>query len=68
VRALKTSGFTFIRNRNDLGCPFVPTIRSLLPLRDQIVVNVPHSTDGPLDTVRNVGLTLDVHKHYRLIK
>lgn len=68
MRALKTSGFIFIWNGNDLGCPFVPAIRSRLPLRDQIVVCVPRSTDGPLDTVRSIGLTLGVHKHYRLIK
>ena len=68
MRTLKINGFTFIRKRNDLGCPFVPAIRSLLPVRDQIVVNVPRSTNDPFDTIRSVGLTLDVHKHYRLIK
>jgi hypothetical protein len=39
-----------------------------MPGCDQIVVNAPRSTDSPRDTVRSNGLTLGVHKHYRLIK
>jgi len=52
---VKISGFSFIRNGNDLGYPFVPAIRSLLPLCDEIIVNVPTSTDGTLDTVKSIG-------------
>jgi glycosyltransferase involved in cell wall biosynthesis len=52
---VKVSGFTFIRNGNDLGYPFIASIRSLLPLCDEVVVNVPHSTDGTLDAVRAIG-------------
>lgn len=52
---MKISGFTFIRNGNDLGYPFVASIRSLLPLCDEILVNVPRSTDGTLQTVRAIG-------------
>ncbi len=52
---MKVSGFTFIRNGNELGYPFVPSIRSLLPLCDEVIVNVPRSTDGTLDTVRNIS-------------
>ena len=52
---MKISGFTFIRNGVDLGYPFVPSIRSLLPLCDEIIVNVPRSTDNTLDTVRAIG-------------
>ena len=48
------SGFTFIRNGNALGYPFVPSIRSLLPLCDELVVNVPRSTDGTLETVKTI--------------
>ncbi len=54
-RFVKISGFSFIRNGNALGYPFVPAIRSLLPLCDEIVVNVPRSTDGTLETVRAIG-------------
>jgi glycosyltransferase involved in cell wall biosynthesis len=52
---MKISGFTFIRNGIALGYPFVPAIRSLLPLCDEIVVNVPRSTDGTLAAVRAIG-------------
>lgn len=52
---MRISGFTFIRNGNELGYPFVPAIRSLLPLCDQIIVNVPRSTDDTLSVVRAIG-------------
>jgi glycosyltransferase involved in cell wall biosynthesis len=52
---VKISGFTFIRNGNQLGYPFVPAIRSLLPLCDEIIVNVPRSTDDTLESVRAIG-------------
>ncbi len=52
---MKISGFTFIRNGNALGYPFVPSIRSLLPLCDEVIVNVPRSTDGTLETVKAIG-------------
>src|SRR2546421_5898524 len=52
---VKISGFTFIRNGNALGYPFVPSIRSLLPLCDEIIVNVPRSTDGTLQSVQAIG-------------
>jgi glycosyltransferase involved in cell wall biosynthesis len=52
---MKISGFTFIRNGQALGYPFVPAIRSLLPLCDEVIVNVPRSTDGTLEAVRGIG-------------
>jgi len=52
---VKISGFTFIRNGLVLGYPFVPAIQSLLPLCDEIIVNVPRSTDGTLAAVRQIG-------------
>jgi hypothetical protein len=52
---VKISGFTFIRNGNTLGYPFVPSIRSMLPLCDEVIVNVPQSTDGTLDAVHAIG-------------
>ena len=52
---MKVSGFTFIRNGNELGYPFVPAIRSLLALCDEVIVNVPRSTDGTLAGVRAIG-------------
>ncbi len=52
---MRISGFTFIRNGNALGYPFVAAIRSLLPLCDEIIVNVPRSTDSTLAMVRAIG-------------
>lgn len=52
---MKISGFTFIRNGNAIGYPFVPSIRSLLPLCDEIIVNVPRSTDGTLESVKAIN-------------
>ncbi len=52
---MKVSGFTFIRNGRTLGYPFVPSIRSLLPLCDEIIVNVPESSDGTLADVKAIG-------------
>ena len=52
---MKVSGFTFIRNGVELGYPFVPSIRSLLPLCDEIIVNVPRSTDHTLEMVKGIG-------------
>jgi glycosyltransferase involved in cell wall biosynthesis len=52
---MKISGFTFIRNGVTLGYPFVPAIRSLLPLCDEVIVNVPRSTDETLAAVRAIG-------------
>ena len=51
---VKISGFTFIRNGCALGYPFVPSIRSLLPLCDEIIVNVPRSTDDTLKSVQAI--------------
>ncbi len=52
---MKISGFTFIRNGAILGYPFVASIRSLLPLCDEIIVNVPRSTDDTLEQVRAIN-------------
>jgi glycosyltransferase involved in cell wall biosynthesis len=52
---MKISGFTFIRNGVALGYPFVPALRSLLPLCDEIIVNVPRSTDETLAAVKAIG-------------
>src|SRR5438552_13526440 len=54
MATVKISGFTFIRNGVDLGYPFIPSILSLLPLCDEVIVNVPRSTDNTLETVRAI--------------
>jgi glycosyltransferase involved in cell wall biosynthesis len=45
------SGFTFVRNGFTYGYPFVQSIRSLLPLVDELVVVVGDSTDGTREAV-----------------
>jgi glycosyltransferase involved in cell wall biosynthesis len=52
---MKISGFTFIRNGCALGYPFEAAIRSLLGLCDEIIVNVPRSTDDTLKVVRGIS-------------
>jgi glycosyltransferase involved in cell wall biosynthesis len=51
---VKISGFTFVRNGVALGYPFAASIRSLLPLCDEVIVNVPRSTDGTLQAVHEI--------------
>jgi hypothetical protein len=51
---VKISGFTFIRNGNALGYPFIPAIKSILPICDEMIVNVPRSTDGTLESVKSI--------------
>jgi hypothetical protein len=52
---VKVSGFTFVRNAVRLGYPILPAIRSVLPLCDELIVNVGVSDDGTLDLVRSLG-------------
>ena len=49
------SGFTFVRNAVLLDFPIVEAIRSILPLCDEVVVNVGRSEDETLDLVRGIG-------------
>ena len=51
---MRVSGFTFVRDAVRLRYPIVPAIRSVLPLVDEMVVNVGVSQDGTLDLVRAV--------------
>ena len=49
------SGFTIVRNAVLLDFPVVESIRSILPLCDEVVVNVGASDDDTLDLVRSIG-------------
>lgn len=51
---MKVSGFTFIRNGNILGYPFVQSIRSALPICDEFVVAVGQSDDDTLAALREI--------------
>jgi hypothetical protein len=49
------SGFTIVRNALKLDFPVVASIRSILPICDEVVVNVGRSEDETLDLVRSIG-------------
>ena len=45
---MKISGFTYVRNGFKYGYPFIPSIQSLLPLVDELIVVVGDSAGGGL--------------------
>jgi hypothetical protein len=49
------SGFTIVRNAIKLDFPVEASIRSILPVCDEVVVNVGRSEDETLDLVRSIG-------------
>ncbi len=51
---MKVSGFTFLRNAQQLGYPFLESIASVLPLVDEFIVNVGHSQDDTLALVKAI--------------
>jgi len=51
---MKVSAFTFIKNGNILGYPFIESIMSVLPIVDEFVVNVGESDDGTLEDIRKI--------------
>ena len=51
---VKVSGFTIVRNAIKLDFPVEASIRSLLPVCDEVVVNVGRSEDGTLELVRAI--------------
>ncbi len=52
---MRVSAFTFLRNGAMLGYPFVESIKSVLPLCDEFIVNVGQSEDDTLERVRSIG-------------
>ncbi|HET7625731.1 MAG TPA: glycosyltransferase [Verrucomicrobiae bacterium] len=53
-RPMKVSGFTFVRNGNKLGYPFVQSIRSILPIMDEFIVALGPSNDGTEEALRAI--------------
>lgn len=51
---MKISGFTFVRDGIKLDFPFVESIKSIIPICDEFVVNVGDSSDGTLDAVKGI--------------
>jgi hypothetical protein len=52
---VKVSGFTIVRNAIKLDFPIEASIRSILPVCDEVVVNVGRSDDETLDLVRSIA-------------
>jgi hypothetical protein len=52
---MKVSGFTFLRNGEKLGYPYVESIRSVLPIVDEFVVALGPSPDGTEEKLRAIG-------------
>ena len=52
---MKISGFTIVRNAERLDFPVEASIRSILPIVDEMVVNVGRSEDRTLDLVRAIA-------------
>jgi hypothetical protein len=52
---MKVSGFTFVRNGVLYDYPFRESIKSLLPLVDEMIVNVPESEDDTYNAVASIG-------------
>jgi glycosyltransferase involved in cell wall biosynthesis len=52
---MKVSGFTFIRNGNLLGYPFVQSIQSALPICDEFIVAVGESDDDTLQALQAIN-------------
>ena len=63
---VKLSGFTIVRNASKLDFPIEASIRSILPVCDEVVVNVGRSEDDTLELVRSIRRSQDPHPRNRL--
>ena len=52
---MNVSGFTFCRNAVKYDYPVVESIRSVLPICDEFIVNVGRCEDGTLELIRSIG-------------
>jgi hypothetical protein len=52
---MKVSGFTFLRNGQKLGYPFVESIRSVLPIVDEFVIALGPCEDDTEKMLRSIG-------------
>ncbi|GKS59013.1 hypothetical protein YTPLAS18_25400 [Nitrospira sp.] len=52
---MRVSGFTFCRNAVKYDYPAVESIRSILPIVDEFVVNVGRCEDGTMELIRSIG-------------
>lgn len=52
---MKVSAFTFIKNGQILGYPFIESIKSILPIVDEFVINVGQSEDDTLVLIQSIN-------------
>jgi hypothetical protein len=52
---VKISAFTFIKNGQILGYPFVQSIQSILPIVDEFIINVGDSEDNTLEALKAIN-------------
>ena len=52
---MKVSAFTFIKNGEILGYPFVQSIKSILPIVDEFIINVGDSEDNTLKMIQSIN-------------
>jgi glycosyltransferase involved in cell wall biosynthesis len=52
---MKVSAFTFIKNGQILGYPFIKSIKSILPIVDEFIVNVGESEDDTLSLIKSIS-------------
>jgi len=52
---MKVSGFTFIRNGEMLGYPYIESIKSILPIIDEFVIAVGDCEDDTLEKIEDIN-------------
>ena len=52
---MKVSAFTFIKNGQILGYPFLQSIKSILPIVDEFIINVGESEDNTLELIKSLN-------------
>ena len=51
---MKVSAFTFVKNGQILGYPFIQSIKSILPIVDEFIINIGESEDSTLDLIQEI--------------
>jgi len=52
---MKVSAFTFIKNGQLLGYPFIQSIKSILPIVDEFIINAGFGEDNTLDEIKKIN-------------
>lgn len=52
---MKISGFTFLKNGTLMGYPYLESIRSILPLVDEFIINIGEGVDDTYEKVAAIG-------------